>query len=180
MALKPLVNEQELIDSISKGDEKAFEKLFYAYSKPLYSFIISIIKCEKTSEEILNDVFLKIWKQKEQLGNIKSLSDYIFIICRNYALNSLRTIAKNKVVSLESVMENDFLVTDKPIENCKLDALRIAISNLPQQQKKVLLLKHDGYKNEEVASKMRLSTNSVKKYQKLAIDNLVKALNFNQ
>ena len=180
MALKPLKNEQEIIFAISNGDQKAFEEVFNTYSKPLFGFILSILKCEKASEEVLNDVFLKLWKQREELQNIKSLSNYIFIICRNISLNALRNIVKNKTVSLELVSESEFLHDEKTSENPKLDYLRNAINKLPQQQKKVIQLKNDGYKNDEVATKMNLSTNSVKKYQKLAIDSLIKTLNFNQ
>lgn len=182
MVLKPVPNERELLDSISRGDEKAFKYVFAAYGKPLFTFIVSILKCRSTSEEVLNDIFLKIWEQRSKLSTVNSLSGYIYILCRNYSLNALRTIQKNKkeTVDIETLHEVNFSEFDKEQENPRLELLRNAINKLPQQQKKVLLLKHDGYKNEEVGSQMQLSTNSVKKYQKLAIDNLVKYLNFNR
>jgi len=67
VALKPIHNDAEIIEQIAKGSEKAFAELFYAYHNQLGKFVILLTHSEERTEEIIQDVFVKMWQNREKL-----------------------------------------------------------------------------------------------------------------
>lgn len=174
MALKPLKNEAQLLQAIAGGDEHAFTSLFYGYHQHLGRYVYSLTLSADLAEEVVHDVFLKLWTERERLIEISSFTSYLFIVTRNYTLNAIRklTIEKKRTRLVE-----DFLVRDthEPVEEADFDSLlKNAVSQLPPQQQKVFLLRQQGYKNAEVADQMHISANSAKKYQQWAMQSVVK------
>ncbi len=173
MALRSLPNEIEILQAVANGDEIAFGKLFYFYHNQLAEFIVSITRCEEITEEIVQDIFLKIWNNRENLYIIKKFNSYLFILTRNHTLNAIRKLSAEKQrqkIYLEVVESESALEEDEEY----LALFDTAISQLPPQQQKVFLLKQQGFKNAEVAAQMELSPASVKKYQQWAIQSITK------
>lgn len=171
MALKPLMNEQVLLPAIANGDERAFAELFYAYHHQLGEFVFSIVHSTELTEEIVHDVFLKIWKDRDNLAQVEKFTAYLFIITRNYTLNAVRKMASDKKRSLQfedyAVYEYEQLIQEPETDYNLL--LENAVAGLPPRQQQVFLLKSQGLKNAEVASQMAISANSVKKYQQWSV-----------
>lgn len=160
-----------LLQLIAEGDEKAFSRLFHCYSHQLGAFIYSITRSMELSEEIVNNVFLKIWKEREKLVTIEKFPSYLFVITRNLTFNAIRNLANQKK---RQVIFEDYPVAfdvndehDEEIDYSLL--LDHAVTKLPPRQKQVFSLKRKGLKNAEVASIMNISQNSVKKYQQWSI-----------
>lgn len=176
MALKTLINEDVLLKAISQGDEKAFAKLFYAFHNQLGKFSFSITRSRELSEEIVHDVFIKIWEDRAKLADVRKFDSYIFILTRNCTLNAIKKLDSLKKKSLEfklfCAQSESFEKLDH--EDDKYNLVENAVFKLPPRQKEVYLLKREGLKNAEIASKMDLSLNSVKKYQQLSIQNIGK------
>lgn len=171
MALKPLMNEHILLQAISDGDERAFAELFYAYHHQLGEFVFSVTHSTALTEEIVHDVFLKIWKDKGNLAQVEKFTSYLFIVTRNYTLNAVRKLASEKKKSLQ--FENYAVYqygrhAQEPETDYNL-LLENAVAGLPPRQQQVFLLKGQGLKNAEVASQMAISVNSVKKYQQWSV-----------
>jgi len=160
--------EQELLLSIAKGDEKAFRQLFNIHHEKLGAFIYRLTRDKLLTEELVQDVFVKIWNRKEQLPAITSFDRYLFAASRNLAMNAIRDISRKFEKQLE--WEKDYQITESS-EGAEDFSLLIneAIDRLPNQQKKVYLLsKHEKYKYEQIAEKMDISRETVKKYLQLA------------
>lgn len=178
MSLKPLINENVLLNAVACGDEKAFTELFYAYHHQLAEFVFSVTNSNELAEEIVHDVFLKIWKNRDGLSRVEKFTAYLFIITRNYTLNALRKLANDRKKSLqfEQYLVNEYnMATDEPEYNHTL-LLENAVTCLPPRQQQVFLLKSQGFKNIEIASQMSISANSVKKYQQWSIQAISKYL----
>jgi len=161
-----LDNEKELIKLIADGDEIAFEKLFSHYRNRIYSVAFKLTKSYVTAEEIVQDVFLKIWINRSNLNNIQNFSGYLFIVTRNDAYKALKGIAgKSKIILVEeqdqNLAAND--TADRLMEKEYNLILQNAIDRLPNQQKEVYtLVKEHGLTRDEVANKMQIRPDTVK------------------
>ncbi|MCX2451282.1 RNA polymerase sigma-70 factor [Pedobacter sp. PLR] len=172
MAIAPLSHEAELILKISKGDKRAFTTLFEGYYKSLAAYIFKLTESMEVTEEIVQDVFIKVWLKRETLTGISSFSNYLFILSRNKTLNHLRKQARysSHFQSLETELETDVRTEE---ENDIYEDFRLliddAIERLPPQQKRIYQLsRFERLKYEEIAQQLSLSAETVKKHMYLA------------
>ncbi|MBL4674986.1 MAG: sigma-70 family RNA polymerase sigma factor [Mucilaginibacter sp.] len=161
-----LPNEKELLLEVSRGNENAFSELFGVYHRLLGSHIFRITDSVELTEEVVQDVFLKIWINRETLTSVDNFKAYLFVVSKNHALNCLRKLAKER--AYETSLDNNVLnlITDETSPtNDYYQLLDMAIDHLPPQQQKVYLLsRHDRLKYDEIAAHMGLSRETVKKY----------------
>lgn len=158
-------DENLLLSKISTGDELAFRFLFDRYRKLVYTYALKIIKIDVLAEEILHDVFLKIWLH-DDLKNIENVEHYLKTITRNLTLNILRRVNLEAVTNMQmgvnwqeghSDTENQVLLNDS------IQTLNQAINLLTPQQKLVYkLCKQDGLKYAQVAEQLSISPLTVK------------------
>jgi RNA polymerase sigma-70 factor (ECF subfamily) len=170
-----------LLLRVAAGDEKAFEELFYSFHNRLGSYVMGWTKSETITEEIVQDVFLKIWLNRETLAEVKNFENYLFILSRNHTFNSIRQAAKERLRQKEwlKLQNQDEGVNFEDLSDTWKPVIDKAIELLPLQQKKVYLLKREeGLKYEEIALRMGISPETARKHLQLAmrsISNYVKA-----
>jgi|SRR6185437_1016942 RNA polymerase sigma-70 factor (family 1) len=171
-----LDNEKELIKLIADGDEIAFEKLFSHYRNRIYSVAFKLTKSYVTAEEIVQDVFLKIWINRSNLNNIQNFSGYLFIVTRNDAYKALKGIAgKSKIILVEeqdqNLAAND--TADRLMEKEYNLILQNAIERLPNQQKEVYtLVRQHGLTRDEAAHQLHIQPETVKYHLAQAMKNI--------
>lgn len=168
MGLRSIDNEEEILAQIAGGCQHAFARLFHGYVNQAGRIVYTITGSREQTEEILQDLFVKLWKDREKLVSVKQFNAYFFILLRNHTLNYLTGVVaerkKQQQYTLHALQEEARNHPDN-----RLDMLDKAIDALPMQQKTVFLLRAQGYRNPEIAHRMNLSTDSVKKYNQLAI-----------
>ncbi|MEO5998873.1 MAG: sigma-70 family RNA polymerase sigma factor [Chitinophagaceae bacterium] len=172
---KPLIDE-EVIFQIAQGDEIAFAKLFELYRDRIYSIAFKLTHTTTVAEEIVQDVFLKIWLKRSSLLTIQDFSAYFFVVTRNYAFKALRDIARNYSTTIfseesQETADNDFqdYLADKEYSLL----LQKAVNRLPGQQKDVYrLTKEQGLKREEVARLLHVQPETVKSHLAQAMKNI--------
>ena len=160
------ISERHLLAKVALGDEHAFSELFYAYHQQLGTHIYRITDSVELAEEVVQDVFLKIWLGRETLATIKNFRAYLYVISKNHALNCLRKLAKERIQQM-TIEEESLALTmaDNNDPDSYYTLLDEAINHLPPQQQKVYLLsRHNRLKYDEIASQMGLSRETVKKY----------------
>lgn len=170
MGLKCIDNEREILEQVASGCQHAFSKLFHGYVHQAGRIVYTIIGSREQTEEILQDLFVKLWKNREKLTSIKEFNAYFFILLRNHTLNYLTRLAAERKGQQEYarfVIQQQDKKEDH--DDVRLEIVDKAIEALPMQQKTVFLLRAQGYRNPEIASRMNLSTDSVKKYNQLAL-----------
>lgn len=84
------VDESELVLRIRAGDESACEVLYRAYRGPLWRFAYSYVRSPEVSEELVQEVFLALWRNRSEAGGRGSLRTWLYAAIRNQALNHLR------------------------------------------------------------------------------------------
>ncbi len=160
------IAEKEYLIRIADGDEKAFEVLLSKYSDLLGAYIYKLTHSRESAEEIVQDVFLKIWLNREALRSINNFQAWLYIVSKNSAINAVRKMVREKLdlsaMSLHDAPDqenqSDWLAE-------KLSIVEKAITHLPPQQKKVYILsRKEGYSYKQIANEMNISTETVKKY----------------
>jgi RNA polymerase sigma-70 factor (ECF subfamily) len=169
-------NENEILLLVSHGDEMAFRELFEHYQNKLYSISMRLTRSATLSEEIVEDVFLKIWLKRNDLTEIQNFSAYLFVITRNRVYKTLKQIAKNYQTVI--LTEDDKISANENIEDYLLDkeyssVLHEAVTRLPQKQKEVYsLIKEQGLKRDEAAYVLNLKPETIKSHLAEAMKNI--------
>jgi RNA polymerase sigma-70 factor (family 1) len=158
---------------VSKGDEQAFALLFKIYHPILTGYLLAITESEELTQEIVQDVFMKIWNNRSTLNDIDCFKSYLMVAARNHAFNCLKRIAREKKKE-KSWFEN--VLNPEHQEEADADHVDYAgmmdatIELLPPQQKKVYTLGYmNRMKHREIAIEMDIATETVKKHMLLAL-----------
>jgi RNA polymerase sigma-70 factor (family 1) len=166
MAIRPLLNESDLLAKIADGDELAFAEVFNWYYQPLGQAIMNLTESLPLTQEIVQDAFVKIWLNRESLPRIENFSGYLFILCRNHTFATLKHLAKEKKlqpgIAQNLQWEHELEELDNPSEHYR-EMIQQAVAKLPAQQQKIYQLsRYERLKYEEIAAQMGLSAETVK------------------
>ncbi|HEY2722847.1 MAG TPA: RNA polymerase sigma-70 factor [Chitinophagaceae bacterium] len=164
-------------------DTQAYKQLFLLFYPSLVSFANSIVRSKEVCEEIVSDVFIKIWEKRHQLDKVENLSYYLFTAVKNKCLNQLND-QKNKL-GLEindTVFEFKSLYHDpeqRLISAEMVKQVQRAIQDLPPRCRLIFkLVKEEGLKYKEVAELMQLSIKTVENQMSLAFKKIGSAIDF--
>jgi RNA polymerase sigma-70 factor (family 1) len=165
-------NGNELIIRVVQGDEIAFGQLFREYKNKLYSFIFHLSGSATIAEDVLQDVFLKIWRDRDQLTGIDNFNAYLYRMAQNTAINVLRRQSREALLLNEvqrlapEGVQGDELLAAKEVQT----ALQQTINNLPPQQRKVYQLgQEQGLTYEQIAGSLGISTSTVRNHMVQAL-----------
>ncbi len=166
----------ELLARLKNGDMLAFDRVYELYSHKLFSFVFKILKNEAEVDDIVQEVFVKIWESRDKLEDYKLLNSYIFTIAYNNSIDLIRKrISNNKYLEhLKNSASINFAPTIiSQIEFNELNnQVEKLIANLPDRQKQVYLLhKEEGLTYPEIAEQLGISKNTVENH-------MVKALKY--
>ncbi len=175
------ISEAELIDRLKKKDQSALDYLYDHYSGAIYGVIFRILKKEEIAEEVLQDVFLKIWDKIESYDTIKGkLFTWMINIARNQAIDKTRSKESSKGKKTDDI---DYLVNKIDIqENSQLQVDAIGLKEVllklsEDQQFIVNQLYLKGYTQSEVAEEFNIPLGTVKTRLRLAMIELRSILN---
>ena len=171
-----LHNEKELLQRTAEGDEAAFSVIFNTFRNKIYTVAYKLTESQTYAEEILQDVFLKVWLKRNNLIEINDFASWLFIITRNHTFSYLKKIAtseKRNTISLQNLpvidLPADSLLIDKDYQVILLEA----IDKLTPQQKQVFrLCRTEGLKREEIAERLGISPETVKIHLAHALKNV--------
>jgi RNA polymerase sigma-70 factor (ECF subfamily) len=157
--------EREVIEQIKEGSKETFRLLFDQFGPKIYAFALSYLKNESDAEELLQEVFLKLWEVRSTLDSSKNLKSFLFKICINLIYDSIRR--KNiEQVYIDYTGRNNPLSGDNTwhevIYNDMYDQLQQLIAAMPEQRRLIFRLsKEEGLSNEEIAVRLNLSRRTV-------------------
>jgi RNA polymerase sigma-70 factor (ECF subfamily) len=177
-------NLDVLIVRIYNDDAPAFKEIFLLYHSRLKQFSYSITHSKVQAEEIVSDVFLKIWLKRKTLIGIKNLHLYLYISTKNLSINYLMKEKKEKIFPVnEAIVElKSFSFNPEQImlSTEMLGRIRFAILQLPPQCQLIFkLIKEDGLKYREVAELLSLSLKTVENQMTIALKKIAATIQFN-
>jgi len=167
--------EQQLISLLRSGSQFAFERLFESYSQKLYRFSLSYLKSETEAEEIVQEVFLKIWENRESLKNETSFQSYLFTIAFNAIRKHFNTKSKDekyRAEILEFLASENASIESKPDFEVLVTKLDQLIEQMPDRRKEIFVKrKKEGKSVKEIAKEMVISPKTVE-------NQITEAMNF--
>lgn len=165
--------EKKLLLKAAAGHEEAFTQLFFLYRHKLYSFLLRLTESPEMTEDVIQDVFLKLWKDRENLVNIEQFGGYIYRMAQHHALNAFRRMAKEALVMAELTRTTAVASADADDQlNIRevREKLQYALDHLPPKQKLVYTLSREqGLKHEEIARQLNISPSTVNNHMIAAL-----------
>lgn len=172
--------ETKLIQGLRRGESRAFDEIYHLYSRRVYRFAYSFLKNKPDAEEIVQEVFLRIWKNRKKIVEYYSLKAFLFTISYNIIIDKFRErVKENKYREFlkENTITSDSDM-DKKIEYADLNELYTkAIEHLPQRRQMIYKMhRFEGLTYNEIAKKLEISVKTVENQMTSALKYLRKKL----
>ena len=156
---------QAWVKGLISDDKKALDMLYNFYYPKLYSFAKGFLKVEDDINDILQEVFIKIWENRKNIKNVETFNAYIFTITKNAVITYFRE--KTKLSSFESrvremaTSEGLFLNPSIEYEDIK-EKVEQLIDHLPEKRKQIFKLsRENGLSHKEIATQLGISVKTV-------------------
>nr|WKN35411.1 RNA polymerase sigma-70 factor [Tunicatimonas sp. TK19036] len=178
-----VLNEDDVrcyVKKVQNGDPSSFEILFYWYQPRLYRFCLHLTHSSADAEEIVQEVFVKVWETRHRLNADLDFSAYLLKIAKNliYTKASQR-IREQAFQHYQTIFQAEYSnATQEEINRTSTEkVIRQLIEQLPFMQRKVFTLSRlSGYTNQEIAERLQLSSSTVENHLYLALKKLKKQL----
>ena len=162
-------------------DLKAYQALYELLASRLKRFCFSFVKSNEAADEIVSDVFIKLWQIKNKLPEIDNLKVYLYTVAKNFCLNYITRHFKNPVVLLDEIDIEPVVHIGNPEELCIsadiVQKIQQAIRQLPPRSRLIFqMVKEDGMRYREVADILHISVLTVRNQLAIAIQKLAAAL----
>jgi len=156
----------EFVRLLTKGDMAAFDILYNKYCHKLHAFALIYLKQEEDAEEIVQNVFVKIWNSRNKIDIYTSFESFLFTITYNSTMSLLRkrmTEIKSRAY-LKSIQQ--FEVSSHIIDEMQFNELKNKVQSLleqitPRQKEIFLLSREEGLTHKEIATKLKITESTV-------------------
>ncbi|HWK06782.1 MAG TPA: RNA polymerase sigma-70 factor [Puia sp.] len=169
-------DEVAVLFAVATGDQKAFGELFFRYKDRVYTIALTYTENRVIAEEVVQDVFVRVWKNRQKLKEIDSFSSWIAVIARNRALTALQKIAREgkRRSALISYLPGEVSDAEERVQDNQLEELlENALTRLSPQQRKVFVLSRlQGHSRQEVAEMLNLAPATVSVHLTLALKSI--------
>jgi RNA polymerase sigma-70 factor (family 1) len=159
----------QLMQLTAQGNEKAFAALFHLYKHKLYGYILSLTDSPALTDDLVQEVFLKLWRTGVDFSTVEQPDAYIFRTAQNHTIDAFRRMAKETRL-LAGLKQQQPLATQlpwfQPVEIKELEqVVKKVIVTLPPQQKLVYILSREqGMKHDAIAKRLNISAGTVKNH----------------
>lgn len=174
-------NIEILLAGISRNEEAALTKLIERFSTELYIFALGIVKRKEVAEEIVSDIFFRLWNDRKNIGRIQNIRSYLTTAVRNNSLVYLRSKINKPHLTLDEIDNFELEPLQCPetilIDKETMDLINKTIAELPAKNKMAFTLaKINGLKYKEIALLMSISPRTVENHIATALERIDKIL----
>jgi RNA polymerase sigma-70 factor (family 1) len=158
------IKDRELVSSLRQGDAEAFNKLFQKYSNRIYGFSLRYLKSEPDAEELVQNVFIKIWENRKTLKKDASFKSYLFTIAYNDILKFFRSKSYHQAyvreaIAVANIEDNSAERIDYASVLGEVDKL---IEQLPERRRIIFIKsRQEGKSSKEIAAELDISPGTV-------------------
>lgn len=163
------MEERTDIILLKSSDERAFERIYQRHWLKVYRFTGLFLADRQDREDILQGVFMRLWKMRARLDEDKDLDPLLFVITRNHIFKSFRSKVNLERLEAAMLMSSEDSAQNVEVKDLreKIDAL---ISMLPERQKEAFTMsRYEGASYKQIADKMGISEKGVEKHISTAI-----------
>ena len=162
------LDDKITVENLKKGDVLSFDNIFKKYNKKVYYFALSYLKNREEAQDVVQEVFMNLWRNRDQINENYVFSKYLFKMAYNATCKIFRKLSSNKK-QLEEVVRNTVLEdnsTNLSIEyNSLLETANRLIEKMPACQKNIYFLNiNEKLSTEQIAQKLNISKKTVENY----------------
>jgi RNA polymerase sigma-70 factor (family 1) len=166
MMLNQGETDSDLLAKVATGNEASFEVLFRRYQIRLLQYVSMFIKSPQVAEEVVMDVFMKIWLGRDLISQIENFDSFLFRVAHNKAIDFLRSVSKNadfRELMWDTMQQRNSEAADAILLRREFEQkVRHAMSLLSEQRRKVFeLSREQEITHEQIAYHLGLSKNTV-------------------
>lgn len=167
--IKDIQTEKELLLQLSKGNEFAFREIYNIYHNKIVAFAFLLTESPYLTEEIVQEVFMKLWINRRKLSEITNFNAWLHIIAKNLVVDAMKKIAREELTKKKATIDTVTVENNDPSDYVafreKELLLEKAINQLsPQQQIVYKLSREQGLANKDIALKLHISNKTVKNH----------------
>ncbi|MBS1669018.1 MAG: RNA polymerase sigma-70 factor [Bacteroidetes bacterium] len=164
-------------------DQQAYKELFIGLYSYLYHFAWGFVKSKELSEEIVSDVFIKVWEKRKAISGVENLKVYLYVATKNISLNYIDKQKQANFVDLSEVsvdIKSSYADPEQLlITSDMMERIQQAIYQLPPRCRLIFkLIKEDKMKYKEVAEILHISVKTVENQIAIAVKKIGFAINF--
>jgi len=153
------------LEKLKEGDTFAFEVLFYKYRNKIKGFATKLVPTQIDPDEIVQEVFVKIWLKKESIDPEKNFQSYLFSIAKNLVLDHLKSAVNRKLYFVEEHFQQD-LIAEKDAEiqfSADTEERMLSlIQQIPERRREIFCLsRFDGLSYKQIAKRLNITENTV-------------------
>ena len=160
-----LYSDKDLVIRFKSGDQFAFEILFYKYKNKLNGFVSKLAPSNIDPDEVVQNVFIKIWTQRKKIDDNKSFSGFLYTIARNEMIEQLRSSVNKRLYFCGDEFASDFEISDSSSNENQIEMeQRVSnlIESLPERRRQIFELnRYDGLTYKQIAQRLGISENTV-------------------
>ena len=184
MKLQINANILQLQAELAAGSQLALKQLYDAFGERLLHLAFAIIHNKSLAEEIVADVFIRVWQKRERIAGIENLIWYLYVATKHISLNYLRKERRQKHFDIDSVILPYYVIEPSAVNNLAgaelLKQVTKVINNLPPRCRLIFkLIKEDGLSHKEVARLLNLSIKTVESQMGIALKKLYATIQVN-
>jgi RNA polymerase sigma-70 factor (family 1) len=166
-----------LVNALREGDKEAFAEIYNRFHKPVYRYLISMIKVPEHTEDLVHEIFLKLWEIRQRLDIHTNFQAYIFRVAHNKAVDEIRKMVHDRRLRAElsyKYQELTISQNESPSQLNHYDKLvEQALDSLTPQRRKVYeLCRIEGKTYQDAADELNLTHNTVKEHMSKAMASL--------
>ena len=168
-------SDKQLIRAIKGGDTKSFEKLFERYYDRYFSFACALLHDADAAEDVLQNVFLKLWIGRDRLDENRSVENYLLVSVRNEIFDYLRLKYNQTVVRGETPEKEDISadIEEEMFWSETSDRMDKIIKNMPPQRQRIFMMsRYENMASKDIADALGLSVRTVERHIYLALQDL--------
>jgi len=165
--------DSKLVAKLRAGDVSAFDSLYWQYYEVVYRNILKLTKEPLVAEDILQEVFIRLWEKRQDIKFEQPVVNWIFVISFNLSIDYTRKKLREQELHRKLLAVSDAIAQNPSVYEDYYQLLKRAIEQLsPQKQKIIKLCKLEGKTYEEAAAELHISRHTVKEYLSAAMASL--------
>ena len=181
--LKSGAELQEIQRRLALNDPAALKELYGIFSDKLFQFAHALLRSRELAEEVVEDVFIQVWRKSQRIGEIENLSFYLYTATRNFCFNYHRKYRRNRPLNIDEVelpyYKIEATAEDLMIVNEMLEQFHKALNALPPKCRLIFkLIKEEGLRYKEVAELLEISQKTVEAQMGIAFKRISQSIPF--
>lgn len=168
----------DLVESLVRGEDVAFDRLYVHFVEPLLDFVNAMVHNEEDAKEIVHDTFTYILEKKDRIDFSRNIRGLLYTCARNFTMDYFR---KRKTVERYKSMPIRDLGKEIPFDNHVIARetellVRMAVDSMPEQRRRIFIMNREDKSIREIAGELNISVSAVKQHLVLAKKDLRKLL----